>query len=79
MRGCLQVLSTQEQMRLALADLQKAKVSRRAAQQKRAVTFATGVGLVGVGAGISATGAGAVIGVPIALVGAAVAGASAVL
>ena len=75
----VQVVNTQEQMRCALVDLQKAKVSRRAAQQKRAITFTAGLALVGVGAGISATGGGAVVGVPIALVGAAVAGVGAVM
>lgn len=73
------MVNTQEQMRSALVDLQKAKVSRRAAQQKRAVTFTAGLALVGVGVGISASGAGAVVGVPLALAGAAVAGVGAVM
>ena len=77
--GHLQVVNTQDQMRSALLDLQKAKVSRRAAQQKRAVTFTAGLALVGVGVGISASGAGAVVGVPLALAGAAVAGVGAVM
>ena len=75
----LQVLNTKDQMSAGLAQLIEAKAHRRRAAQKKAITFVSGVGLIGAGAGISATGAGAVIGIPMAIVGAGIAGAAAAL
>lgn len=73
------VLNTKDQMSAGLAQLIEAKAHRRRAAQKKAITFVSGVGLIGAGAGISATGAGAVIGIPMAIVGAGIAGAAAAL
>ena len=64
-------------MREGLAQLIEAKKHRRAAAQKKAITFVSGVGLVAGGIALAASGPGAVVGIPMAVIGAGVIGISA--
>ena len=75
----MQVLNTKDQMAAGLAQLLEAKKHRRRAAQKKAITFVSGAGLIAGGVALAATGPGAVVGIPMAIVGAGVAGASAAL